>query len=270
MTASPTEPRPTFKPWTWLVGLIAIAVVAATAGTLTARSRGHSDDSSAAPTTHDPIRVVGAADVRAFRSTVIATLDHDVDAYDGPGGSVVGSVEATWFGRVSALPVIDEQGEWLHVRVAPRPNGSTAWIRRDEVALSMTPYHIEIDLTAKRLRLFERGEVVLDAPAGIGKPETPTVTGEYFVAFFQEAPSPGYGPFVIVTSAHSDTITDWQESGDAVIAIHGPLDTSEEIGTAGAEVSNGCIRLHVDDLAQLRDVPAGTPISIVGSGGGTA
>jgi hypothetical protein len=35
------------------------------------------------------------------------------------------------------------------------------------------------------------------------------------------------------------------------------------IGTTGAAISHGCIRLHDADLAQLSVVPAGTPIDIV-------
>ena len=52
--------------------------------------------------------------------------------------------------------------------------------------------------------------------------------------------------------------------GDAVIGIHGPLGDDSEIGTTGARVSHGCIRLHDSDLVRLRQVPPGTPINIVG------
>jgi lipoprotein-anchoring transpeptidase ErfK/SrfK len=70
---------------------------------------------------------------------------------------------------------------------------------------------------------------------------------------------------VLVTSDHSDTITDWENSGDAVIGIHGPIMSYDDslIGTTGAAISHGCIRLHDADLAQLSIVPAGTPIDIV-------
>ena len=64
----------------------------------------------------------------------------------------------------------------------------------------------------------------------------------------------------MVTSAHSNTISDWEESGDAITAIHGPLGADAAIGTTGARVSHGCVRLHDADLIQLRDVPAGTPV----------
>jgi len=68
-----------------------------------------------------------------------------------------------------------------------------------------------------------------------------------------------------VTSAHSDAITDWENSGDAIIAIHGPITAGADalIGTTGAAVSNGCVRLHDADLAQLSGIPAGTPVDIV-------
>jgi len=79
---------------------------------------------------------------------------------------------------------------------------------------------------------------------------------------FEGSPSAGYGPFILVTSAHSDAISDWEGSGDAVIGIHGPLGEGSLIGTTGAALSHGCIRLQVPDLTRLRSVPVGTPITI--------
>jgi lipoprotein-anchoring transpeptidase ErfK/SrfK len=70
---------------------------------------------------------------------------------------------------------------------------------------------------------------------------------------------------VLVTSAHSDSITDWSDSGDAIIAIHGPITSYDDalIGTTGAAISHGCIRLHDADLAKLAIIPPGTPIDII-------
>jgi lipoprotein-anchoring transpeptidase ErfK/SrfK len=67
----------------------------------------------------------------------------------------------------------------------------------------------------------------------------------------------------MVTSAHSNVIADFENSGDAIIGIHGPLGADAEIGTTGAQISNGCIRLHDADLAQLQNVPPGSPIQII-------
>ena len=54
-------------------------------------------------------------------------------------------------------------------------------------------------------------------------------------------------------------------TGDAVIGIHGPITSYDDslIGTTGAAISHGCIRLHEADLAQLSIIPPGTPIDII-------
>jgi lipoprotein-anchoring transpeptidase ErfK/SrfK len=131
------------------------------------------------------------------------------------------------------------------------------------VDIAVTPYRIVIDLATTHLTLYRSGQAVLSAPVGIGLPAYPTPTGQYFVAFLAAPPSAGYGAFVMVTSAHSDTITDWESSGDALVALHGPLDTDRQIAATGAAVSHGCVRLHESDLEQLRPVPVGSPIDIV-------
>ena len=115
------------------------------------------------------------------------------------------------------------------------------------------------------LSVFERGRQIDYFPAGIGTPASPTPPGNFFVAMTVPAPSPGYGPLVLVTSAHSDAITDWDSSGDAIIAIHGPIDDhcrhpDRHDGGGGVD---GCVRLHDADLAQLSDIPPGTPVDIV-------
>jgi lipoprotein-anchoring transpeptidase ErfK/SrfK len=166
-------------------------------------------------------------------------------------------------GAASVLPVITQQPGWVEVRLAQRPNGSVAWVPADDVSLATDSYHIVVNLATMHLQLYNDGSEIDSFPAGIGVPRAPTPTGHFFVTFFAEPASPGYGPFVIVTSAHSNTISDWEESGDAITAIHGALGSDAAIGTTGAEVSHGCVRLHDADLVKLRDVPAGTPIDIV-------
>lgn len=52
-------------------------------------------------------------------------------------------------------------------------------------------------------------------------------------------------------------------SGDGMVGIHGPLGGEQLIGASGARISHGCIRLHEADLLRLRDIPAGTPVTIV-------
>jgi lipoprotein-anchoring transpeptidase ErfK/SrfK len=185
--------------------------------------------------------------------------------YASPGGNVSGTVPASWYGRPSVLPVVATRPGWVQVRLAQRPNGSTAWLPASDVTLGRTPYRIVVDNTTARLALYEHGQLVFSAPAGVGTTDDPTPTGEFFVAFDEQPPqpNPGYGPFIIVTSAHSLAISDWENSGDAIIGIHGPLGEDREIGTAGARISHGCVRLHDETLERLTKVPPGTPIDVV-------
>jgi lipoprotein-anchoring transpeptidase ErfK/SrfK len=176
-------------------------------------------------------------------------------------------VPGSWYGYPSVLPIIATAPNWVEVRLAQRPNESVAWIPQKDVTLGVTPYKVVVDLATEHLTVFDNNQQILDFPAGIGTPDDPTVTGEFFITMQVPPPNAGYGPFVLVTSAHSDAITDWSDSGDAIIAIHGPITSYDDslIGTTGAAISHGCIRLHDADLAQLSMLPAGTPVDIIAS-----
>jgi hypothetical protein len=196
-------------------------------------------------------------------SSLVATLTETAPDFASPRGLQIGTVPANWYGGQSALPVLAQDKGYLKVRLAQRPNGSTAWIAASAATLSSTPYKIVIDLATEHLMLYKAGHLLMNAPAGVGTPQDPTPTGNFFVVLFASPPSAAWGPFVMVTSGHSDAISDYEESGDAIVAIHGPLGEDAAIGTTGARVSHGCVRLHDADLAQLRTVPVGSPVQIV-------
>jgi hypothetical protein len=194
-------------------------------------------------------------------TTLVATVHATIHGYGEPKAKhSLLSIKPTWHGESSALPVIKTAPGWVDVRLPQRPNGLTAWVKDADVTFSSTPYKILIDLATRQLILFKHLRLTAAFPAGIGTTVDPTPTGQFFLAFFAAPPSSGYGPFVMVTSAHSNTISDWESSGDALMAIHGPLGEDAAIGTNGAQISHGCVRLHLNDLAQLRNIPAGTPI----------
>jgi lipoprotein-anchoring transpeptidase ErfK/SrfK len=199
-------------------------------------------------------------------TTLVANIHAIIPGYASSGATKpLLSIQPTWHGESSALPVIGTAPGWVDVRLPQRPNGLTAWVKDTDVTFSSTPYKILVDLATRQLIVFK--DLRLDGayPAGIGTAADPTPTGQFFVAFFAAPPSAGYGPFVMVTSAHSNTISDWEDSGDALMAIHGPLGEDSAIGTTGAQISHGCVRLHIDDLENLRKIPAGTPIVVVAS-----
>jgi lipoprotein-anchoring transpeptidase ErfK/SrfK len=118
-----------------------------------------------------------------------------------------------------------------------------------------------VDLAARRLVWFDSGRPMGSYPVGIGSPTDPTPTGSYFVAFHSPPPDPSYGPVVLATSAHSNVIQDFG-GGDAIIAIHGPIDAAGLIGSSGAAISHGCIRMQDADLSRIRGLPDGTPVII--------
>jgi lipoprotein-anchoring transpeptidase ErfK/SrfK len=198
-------------------------------------------------------------------TTMLADVKITSPRYATPGGRATGQVPGTWWGVPSVLPVVSVRRGWVQVQLAQRPNGSEAWIPASDVTLSSTPYRIVINLATTRLALYDEGHQVFSAPAGVGTVSDPTPTGHYFVAFTESPPQPnrGYGPFILVTSAHSPNIGDWAGSGDAVIGIHGPLGDDSLIGTTGARISHGCIRLHLSALLKLRNVTPGTPVDII-------
>jgi len=137
-------------------------------------------------------------------NTQVATVRVTSPRYSGPGQRGNGTVPASWEGRPSVLPVLGTAPGWVQVRLAQRPNGSTAWLPARDVMLSSTPYIIVVNLATTRLSLYKHGRLVFTAPAGVGTVSDPTPPGGYFIAFTEgpPRPNPGYGPFIIVTSAH--------------------------------------------------------------------
>ncbi len=242
-----------------LVTVLALGVPLAACGHQAAQSR-----HAGSPAAHGAVQAAGtAAGATVPASTVVATLHANTPSFAAPGGPQTGTVPGSWYGSPSALPVLATRPGWLQVRLAQRPNDSTAWILANQASLARSPDAIVVDLSTLHLTLYRNAKRVFSAPVGIGTPTDPTPTGQYFVALYASPPSPAYGAFVMATSAHSDTITDWSNSGDAIVAIHGPLGSDSQIGTTGAAISHGCIRLHERDLIRLRQVPAGSPIDIV-------
>jgi lipoprotein-anchoring transpeptidase ErfK/SrfK len=252
---------------------VAVLAAAAVSGVLTGCGGG---PAAAGPSSEATVAALSAAAAPGLSSpgipfsvpasTELATLHNDLPRYDSPDVLGRGTVPASWEERPSVLPVLSTAPGWVQVRLAQRPNGSTAWLPADAVKLSSTPYVIVIDLTTTHLSLYKHGRLVFTTPAGVGTVSDPTPPGGYFIAFTEgpPQPNPGYGPFIIVTSAHAPNITDWEGSGDAVIGIHGPLGDDSEIGTIGARISHGCIRLHDPALERLSRLPVGTPIDIIG------
>ena len=243
---------------------VAVALAGCGAGTSAPRAAPvHHHHHHQRPQRTEQPAVAPPVDVPA--STEVAATNGAIPGYPAPGQPSNMTVPASWYGYPSILPVVATQPGWLEVRLAQRPNGSTTWVQSSGVTLSTTPYAIVIDLSTEHLTVYQGGVQIYDFPAGIGTPDDPTPTGNYFMTMKVPPPSPAYGAFVLATSDHSDSITDWENSGDAIIGIHGPITSYDDslIGTTGAAISHGCVRLHDADLALLTNIPPGTPINVI-------
>lgn len=148
---------------------------------------------------------------------------------------------------------------WLKIRIPMRPNGKTGWVRDSAIGpLYTVRTRLVIDRRSQRATLYKRGKKIWGAPVGVGKPSTPTPSGNFWIRekFKTSDPGGSYGPAAIGTSAYS-VLSEWP--GGGVIGIHG---TDRPSLIPGAP-SHGCIRVQNGSLRQLwKLLPIGTPLLI--------
>ena len=193
---------------------------------------------------------------------LVARSSTDLAIFARPGDPAPAQVlpATTTFGSVRALLIDGDDGDWLRALLPTRPNGSTGWVRRADVELRRVDEAIEVDLSARTLRLLVDGRVVVTTPVAIGAPDNPTPTGRFYVVdkLATGDPDDTYGPVAFGLSGHSLRLGEFA-GGDGQIGIHGTNDPA----SIGQAVSHGCIRLHNDVILQLADlVPLGTPVAI--------
>jgi lipoprotein-anchoring transpeptidase ErfK/SrfK len=145
------------------------------------------------------------------------------------------------------------------VQIPQRPNGLTAWVPASQVAVARVTARIVVDLSQKRVTLYDKGKRLLSTTAAIGAPATPTPTGSFYVnqrliPYDKNGP---FGPGAVGISAFSNVLTGWTQGGP--IAIHG----TNAPWSIGKAVSNGCIRIPNPVLKKLfARAVSGTPVVI--------
>ena len=160
--------------------------------------------------------------------TNLASPAGEIPIYDKPGGKQIGTT-GFYYGYPVTLPILQSTNDgWVRVRLPVRPNGSTAWVHRNQVAISNTPYRVVVPPVADLGHPLPVRLPGLHHPGRPGKCGTPTPLGNFFVAVIEQPGPAGYGPIVFDTSAHSEAIQSWEGAGDAVIAMHGPISSSSD------------------------------------------
>ncbi len=204
-------------------------------------------------------------------------LLHSASVRASPDGSVEETVAANRpiTRERTVLPVlaavidnsVDAKGQlWLQVRLPGRVVGQqappeTGWISASSTLISTTAWHLVVELGARRVLVYDAGVRVRSYEAVVGKPSTPTPTGEYFVEenVKMAAGAPG-APFALASSDRSAVLHEF-EGGPGQIAIHGIENLG---GTLGTAESHGCIRLATSAITWIAArVGPGVPITIV-------
>ena len=160
----------------------------------------------------------------------------------------------------TVLPVLAQRGNWLKVRLPGRPNGHTGWIKQGKTLSSSTRWRLAVNTTRRLVTVYLSGRIVRTFKAVVGKPSTPTPTGQFFVEESIALRSYDVGaPFALALSARSSVLQEF-DGGPGQIALHG-LDNVG--GTPGTAVSHGCIRLEDSAMRWLAArIVSGTPVTI--------
>lgn len=149
---------------------------------------------------------------------------------------------------------------WWQVLLPVQPNGTTGWVKADQVTATTTPLRVEVYRAAHRLRLYDGENVVMDEPVGIGTTDTPTPGGRFFLMELLKPSSPNgpYGPYAFGLSGFSTSLDSF-DGNKPVIGIHG----TNQPQLIGQDVSHGCIRLSNAAITRLaQTLPLGTPVEI--------
>lgn len=273
---------PTFR--RWALGLLAVlalssgSVACASGDEGTARTTTTVTDAEAeAPTTASspPSTTVprtlaelvpGPETLRGYVATPIGAPevrrapDAGSERIDVPATTSLGA-PTTFAVLGEPAPPYDVPDRWLQVVLPSRPNASTGWVPARSVEVARTTLRIEVDRSARTLRVLDDDREVLAAPVAVGTDQNPTPVGPSYLVEVVDNPDPGgsYGPFAFGLALHSDTLTEFA-GGPGQVGIHG-TDRPDLIGQA---VSHGCIRLGNEDAQALAEIglPLGTPVLI--------
>ncbi len=164
----------------------------------------------------------------------------------------------TVFAALEAVLGAGCKAAWYRVMLPLKPNGQTGYVRARNVNLRRLRTRIVVDLSTRKLTVFDRGKSVLRAKVAIGARSTPTPVGRFYVnQRFRDNPAGVYGWAAIGISAFSEVLHGWPQGGP--VAIHG----TNRPSLLGLPVSNGCIRVSNDTVKRLwRLAPTGTPVLV--------
>jgi len=193
---------------------------------------------------------------------VVTALNPSVDISNGPGGAATRTLaNPDSYGQPLTFLMEDRQGDYVKVALPVRPNGSSGWVKASQVRVQADPYRVDVDITKHQLRLFRSGDLQETFPIAVGRKETPTPGGTYYLRVLIKTKNPDgpYGPYAYGLNGFSPVLNSFN-GGDGVIGLHG----TNEPQVIGGDASHGCIRLRNADITKLvPQLPLGTPVRIL-------
>jgi hypothetical protein len=205
-----------------------------------------------------PAGSAGGSSVLSHGSVVASPRESSVALHAAPGSARVLAVvnSRTEFGSPTTLPVVAFRGRWLEVISTALPNDVHGFVRVAQTWLRHDPVAIDVDLSARRLRVWRDGAVQLRVGVAIGAPSSPTPIGYFAVTDELTGLNPAaYGCCILALSGHQTRLPTGWPGGDR-LAIHGG-------GGIGSAVSSGCLHAAEPVLRRLmRGVPLGTQVLI--------
>lgn len=194
---------------------------------------------------------------------VAETKGKRIQIFDSPGAAKPRTSldSPNEYGAPRVFLVRERQDGWLYVLLPVRPNGSKGWIKESDVNLSRHAYRIRVELSAHRITVWNGNEIFLQEPAGVGRANAPTPSGEYYITELLRPPARDgvYGPYAFGLSGFSNVFESFA-GGPGTLGLHG---TNEPAGL-GKDVSAGCIRISNAGITKLATVlPLGTPVEVV-------
>lgn len=175
--------------------------------------------------------------------------------------------QTAWSKQTQTLLVLDgaeqDGSRWVKVLLGSRPNGRTAWVKRDHVILNRSRYWVDVSTRQRRVTVYRDGRRMRSFRAVVGAPRTPTphVLSAVYEINRQPNAKAFLGPWVVALTSHSDVLENYG-GGPGRVAIHGRAGDSlrDPLGSAR---SHGCVRVNNADINYMaRYVPAGTPVDL--------
>ena len=225
-------------------------------------------------TVGDPTTPLGPA-VPQWAPVNILTAKEDVNrsipVYDAPNGRRISFPDGRLWSytyRGNRLVLRVTQGSpgdaWVEAELPVRPNGVRGWIRTRDFTWSTVTHHIHIDVSARRVALYEGDRLVTSTQAIVGTSRTPTPTLSGFLV--EKLPNHNLqnasvvlGDWILMLSFFSEVLDSFG-GGLPRIALHG----THIPNRVGEALSNGCIRIPNNIIEAIaREAPLGTVVNIV-------